>query len=173
MAPAFLGSNCSDRQSTAILREPTPRKPPKSMIAALTWPRAINDNVDDAPHVVAGRTQRFDAENALKLLPVDDSGRNARLFSLCFFVIHRRRRGACLRLRRRRRLSVLPGNQARAVSRCETGRGAEHREGDHEGRLRRNTTPPPKETSRRGAAHRHGLASFFHPAVMANSLRRR
>src|ERR1700689_443406 len=80
---------------------------------------AINEDVDNAPHVVARGAKRFNAENALELLPVDNRGRNAGLLFLGVLVILRGRRGGGwlrgrrgggwlrgrVRLRRRRRLS--------------------------------------------------------------------
>src|SRR3984957_1811540 len=62
---------------------------------------AINDNVDDPPHVVAGRAKRLDAENALKLLTANDGGRNGCLLFLGRIVTLRRRRGGRWRWGRR------------------------------------------------------------------------
>ena len=66
---------CSAFQSTAILRLPTPRKPPKSMIAARTWPLAVDEDVDDPAHVLVGGAAHLAAENAFDLVLVEDGDR--------------------------------------------------------------------------------------------------
>ena len=162
------------------------------MIAALTLAAAIDDDVSDAPHVVAGRAQRFDAENALKLLSIDDGCWNACLLILGLIVVLRGGRGGarlrrlrgCVRLRgrrgggqrrRRRRLSRAPRWRFRIVScgyrrvlRCEQCKSNE------DSRLLLHTAPAAKAAPRRGGKRRHGLASLpLIPAMMTDTLRRR
>src|ERR1700730_3366433 len=54
-------------QSTAILRLPTPRKPPKSMIAARHLPALIDDHIDDPPHILSGAAADLPAQHRIVL----------------------------------------------------------------------------------------------------------
>ena len=132
------------------------------MMAAADLAISIDDDVDNAPHVVAGGAKRFDAENAFKLLPVDDGGWNTRLLRFAFFVI-RRRWGGGVRLRGGRRLSQMPRQrfaEGLQSARRRAGRRlrAEQRKGDQDGRLFVAAAPAAKEAPRRGAERRRGFA---------------
>ena len=58
------GLKCRACHCTAILRLPTPRKPPKSMTAARGWPSWFDQHVDHHAHVLAGRPVDLLAEDA-------------------------------------------------------------------------------------------------------------
>ena len=57
------GVSFNSRQSTAILRLPTPRNPPKSMTAACGRPLRVDDDIDDEPQLLAVGPDYFLAEN--------------------------------------------------------------------------------------------------------------
>ena len=66
------GGKCSAPQSTAILRLPTPRKPPKSMMAARTCPVRSTMHVDDSAHILVGGAAHLTAEDAFDLMLVEN-----------------------------------------------------------------------------------------------------
>ena len=112
------GAKCSALQRTAILRLPTPMKPPKSITAACGCPSWSNQHIDQAADLLAVRIRHRVAENRQRLLrrnvlhlagrrrqappPVSSNAIQA--------MIVPRRRAACARLLRgsgRRRLAAI------------------------------------------------------------------